>query len=112
MAESCPHFDQIRAVKPSARGCEDCLRIGEPWIGLRLCLTCGHVGCCDDSKNAHATRHFQETQHPLIRSFVRGEKWGWCYIDNRLFENMPRAPRKTLWSRLGSKLRRRASPSR
>ena len=101
MSDSCPHFDQIRAVKPSAKGCEDCLAIGEDtWIGLRLCLTCGHVGCCDDSKNAHATQHFNATQHPLIRSLERGEKWGWCYVDKKYFQSMPRSRGRSLRSRI------------
>ena len=107
MADPCVHFEQIRLVTPSAQGCEDCLRSGDPWIGLRLCLTCGHVGCCDDSKHAHATKHFHETQHPLIRSFEPGEKWGWCYVDERLFDNMPGAPRGKVLRRLGAIFGRR-----
>lgn len=89
MADTCPHFDQINDVKPSADGCEDCIRIGATWNELRLCLTCGHVGCCDDSEHQHATKHFAATQHPLIESFDPGETWGWCYIDKRLFDRMP-----------------------
>src|SRR5438552_4386550 len=81
----CPHFDQIRDVKPSAKGCEDCLRVGDTWNELRVCLSCGHVGCCDDSKNQHATRHFQQTGHALIRSYDAGEHWGWCYADKLYF---------------------------
>ena len=109
MVDRCQHFDQIRAVTPSAKGCEDCLKLGESWIGLRLCLTCGHVGCCDDSKNRHATEHFNQTQHPLIRSLERGEKWGWCYLDKVLFAKMPRVPRRTFRSRLGSLFKRARS---
>ena len=109
MVDRCQHFDQIRDVRPSAKGCEDCLKAGDAWIGLRLCLTCGHVGCCDDSKNTHATAHFNQTQHPLIRSLEAGEKWGWCYVDKVLFENMPRVPRRTLRSRLGSLFNRSRS---
>jgi uncharacterized UBP type Zn finger protein len=70
----------VRDVTPSADGCEDCLEIGDDWVHLRLCLTCGHVGCCDDSPNRHATAHFQHTQHPIIRSFEPGESWRWCYV--------------------------------
>jgi uncharacterized UBP type Zn finger protein len=75
------HLDEIREVVPSANGCEDCLRIGDTWVHLRLCLICGHAGCCDSSKNKHATRHFHATNHPIIRSFEPGENWGWCYVD-------------------------------
>ena len=78
---SCTHLDSIVPVHPSARGCEECLRSGDQWVHLRICLTCGHVGCCDSSKNKHATGHFHGTQHPLIRSFEPGEDWGWCYVD-------------------------------
>src|SRR5437899_4077218 len=82
MAKRCTHGDQIREVTPSADGCEDCLRIGDSWVHLRLCMTCGHVGCCDDSKNKHATAHFRRTGHPIMRSFEPGEDWAWCYVDN------------------------------
>jgi K+:H+ antiporter len=109
MVNRCQHFDQIRAVTPRAKGCEECLAAGDAWIGLRLCLTCGHVGCCDDSKNRHATAHFNQTQHPLIRSLEPGEKWGWCYLDNILFEKMPRIPRRTLRARIGSLFNRARS---
>jgi len=87
--DRCDHFEQIRNVVPSANGCEDCIRIGDTWNELRICLTCGHVGCCDDSNNQHASKHFQATQHPLIKSFDPGERWGWCYVDKRYFEDMP-----------------------
>ncbi len=81
MIETCTHLDQIRKVTPSADGCEDCLKIGDTWVHLRLCQICGHVGCCDQSKNRHATRHFHATRHPLISSLEPGEDWGWCYVD-------------------------------
>jgi len=77
----CGHLDQIRDVTPSAKGCEDCLRIGAGWVHLRLCLTCGHVGCCDSSPNRHATAHFHASDHPLVRSHEPGEDWMWCYVD-------------------------------
>ncbi len=77
----CGHLDQIQAVYPSAAGCEDCLRLGEDWVHLRMCLVCGHVGCCDTSKNKHATAHFHATEHPLIMSMEPGEAWAWCYSD-------------------------------
>ena len=77
----CGHISTIQDVVPSADGCEDCLRIGDVWVNLRLCLTCGHVGCCDDSKNKHASRHYHETEHPMIVSYEEGENWLWCYVD-------------------------------
>jgi len=81
MTTSCTHRDQIREVSPSAEGCEECLAMGDSWVHLRLCRICGHVGCCDSSKNRHATRHFHATGHPIMRSFEQGEEWSWCYID-------------------------------
>ncbi len=77
----CTHLDTMQVVSPSANGCEDCLKTGDHWVHLRLCLACGHVGCCDSSKNKHATKHFHASQHPLITSFEPGEDWGWCYVD-------------------------------
>jgi len=85
---TCEHLDQIKEVTPSANGCEDCLRIGEDWVHLRLCMSCGHVGCCDSSKNKHATKHFHKTHHPIIKSFEPGEEWGWCYVDELFFESL------------------------
>jgi uncharacterized UBP type Zn finger protein len=79
--EGCGHQDQIREVVPSADGCEDCLRIGSWWVHLRLCMTCGHVGCCDSSPNRHASAHFRATGHPIVRSLEPGENWLWCYAD-------------------------------
>ena len=77
----CTHLDQIQDVTPSADGCEECLQSGDTWVHLRECLICGHVGCCDSSKNKHATRHFHSTGHPLVRSLEPGENWMWCYVD-------------------------------
>ena len=82
----CTHLNQIQEVTPSADGCEDCLRIGDTWVHLRLCVICGHVGCCDQSKNRHATKHFHATSHPIIKSFEPGEDWGWCYVDQVFFD--------------------------
>jgi uncharacterized UBP type Zn finger protein len=82
----CPHLADIQDVTPSAEGCEDCLRIGGQWVHLRLCLTCGHVGCCDDSPNRHAAAHFRSAGHPVIRSFEPDEDWVWCFIDQVGFE--------------------------
>ena len=86
MSETCSHLDQIRDVKPGTPGCEECLELGDTWVHLRLCLSCGHVGCCDNSKNTHATKHFHATDHPLIQSFERGEDWRWCYVDEVFIE--------------------------
>jgi len=90
-AQACQHIAQIQDVRPSARGCEDCLRIGGWWVHLRLCLSCGHVGCCDQSPNRHATAHFKATEHPVIRSFEPGEDWGWCFVDEAYLE-LPAQP--------------------
>jgi len=84
----CEHLAQIRDVTPSADGCEDCLRTGATWVHLRLCMTCGHVACCGDSPNRHATKHFQHSHHPMIRSFEPGEVWGWCYVDEVMFDEL------------------------
>lgn len=78
----CSHFDQIKDVSPSSQGCEECMKLGDSWIHLRLCMTCGKVGCCDDSKNKHATKHYHSTGHPIVRSFEPGESWLWCYPDH------------------------------
>jgi uncharacterized UBP type Zn finger protein len=86
MPTVCGHLDHIHKVKPSAAGCEECLAMGDSWVHLRECLECGHVGCCDDSKNKHATKHFHKTQHPIIRSFQPGERWKWCYVDEVMWE--------------------------
>lgn len=83
---TCRHKDQIRDVSPSAAGCEDCLKTGDKWVHLRLCLTCGHVGCCDSSKNQHATKHYQASRHPIVRSIERGENRMWCYVDEVVVE--------------------------
>jgi uncharacterized UBP type Zn finger protein len=89
MSATCTHLDQIHDVTPSAQGCEDCLKTGDDWVNLRICLICGHVGCCDASKNKHATKHFHETGHPLIESFEPGEDWAWCYVDQARLQPAP-----------------------
>jgi uncharacterized UBP type Zn finger protein len=81
----CRHFDLIRNVTPNSTGCEECLKTGDRWVHLRMCMTCGHVGCCDSSKNKHATKHFNTTHHPIMRSIEHGENWYWCYLDNIMF---------------------------
>ena len=80
---TCSHLDMVTVLElpESVEGCEDCLREGGVWMHLRICLTCGHVGCCDDSPNRHATAHYHAEGHPLIRSLERGEEWSWCFED-------------------------------
>jgi hypothetical protein len=87
--QSCSHLGQVKLAELPAEvaGCEDCLREGSKWLHLRICLTCGHVGCCDDSPRRHASAHAAEhADHPLIRSLEPGEDWCWCYIDEVAFE--------------------------
>jgi hypothetical protein len=91
MAKQCSHLGEVRDVEPrTPAGCEECLEMGSDWVHLRLCLECGHVGCCDNSPNKHATAHFRAEKHPLIKSFERGEDWGWCYVDEVFLEPAPR----------------------
>ena len=91
-------------VTPSSQGCQECLQQGDAWMHLRLCMMCGHVGCCDDSTNRHATRHFHATKHPVIKSFEPGESWAWCYPDEELIEAIAAFP-------VESPLEHYASPS-
>jgi uncharacterized UBP type Zn finger protein len=78
----CSHLAGLSNVEPQTpEGCAECLATGGRWVHLRLCLTCGHVGCCDSSPSRHATAHFRETGHPVIRSFEPGEDWRWCFVD-------------------------------
>ena len=81
--EVCTHLNHVtvRELPSSVDGCEDCLRIGGKWLHLRICLTCGHVGCCDNSPSRHASAHADATSHPIIRSLEPGEDWSWCYVD-------------------------------
>lgn len=82
MADTCSHLDTIRVQRPEqVAGCEDCLKIGGQWVHLRMCTECGHVGCCDNSPNRHATAHYNESKHPVIASVEPGEDWFWCYQD-------------------------------
>ena len=84
----CTHLDTIQVVSlpESIQGCEDCLRTGGWWVHLRLCLECGHIGCCDSSPNRHATAHARSVRHPIIRSLEPGEDWCWCYEDEVSFQ--------------------------
>jgi ubiquitin-hydrolase Zn-finger-containing protein len=86
MAIICKHLAAIRDVVPSAPGCEECLKLGDPWLHLRVCRTCGHVGCCNQSPNRHATKHFHATKHPIIEAYDPPEGWGWCYVDEVMFD--------------------------
>jgi len=81
MTDACPHVKEIRKVQPKTKGCEECLKMGDTWVHLRLCLSCGHVGCCDSSKNKHATKHFRAENHPVMQSIEPGEDWRWCFVD-------------------------------
>ena len=80
-AAPCTHLDAIQDVAPAADGCVDCLATGSWWVHLRLCRTCGYVGCCDQSPNRHASKHFEATTHPLIASLEPEEDWTWCFVD-------------------------------
>lgn len=92
MTTGCQHLSAVLDVAPrTPNGCEECLAAGKTWVHLRLCLTCGHVGCCDNSQGKHATKHFHRTQHPIVRSFEPGEDWGWCYVDELFMEPAPTA---------------------
>jgi uncharacterized UBP type Zn finger protein len=88
MKNVCDHIENADQNKTpnTPKGCEECLKSGDKWVHLRLCLECGHVGCCDNSKNKHATRHFHETGHPVIKSFQPGEDWEYCYVDDLFVE--------------------------
>lgn len=81
MLDHCEHESVTHDVAPRASGCEECLHSGSAWMHLRVCLTCGHVGCCDSSRNRHALAHFEETGHPIVQSLEAGERWRWCYED-------------------------------
>ncbi|MEO7368448.1 MAG: UBP-type zinc finger domain-containing protein [Gemmatimonadaceae bacterium] len=88
----CAHLDTVRDVDPrTPDGCEECLKMGAAWVHLRMCSTCGHVGCCDQSQGKHATKHFHSSGHPIIRSFQPGEDWGWCFVDELFIEPAPEA---------------------
>jgi len=82
----CKHLANIIDVKPQAKGCVDCLKTGDEWVHLRLCLSCGNVGCCESSKNKHAKKHFKRVNHSVIKSFEKGEDWIYCYADKIYIE--------------------------
>jgi hypothetical protein len=83
---SCAHLDQIRVDPPErVAGCEECLKIGGQWVHLRVCRTCGQVGCCDSSPNRHASKHAESSAHPIVSSLEPGEDWSWCFMDEIAF---------------------------
>ncbi|WP_071837654.1 UBP-type zinc finger domain-containing protein [Hymenobacter norwichensis] len=83
----CSHLSALTALIPAAEHvCPDCVALGDKWVHLRVCQECGHVGCCDQSKNKHATKHFRATEHPVIISAEPGEQWAWCYVDEQMAE--------------------------
>jgi CPA2 family monovalent cation:H+ antiporter-2 len=83
---NCTHLDRVRDFTPEKRACQECLDLGDTWVHLRICMICGQVGCCDDSKNKHATRHYRASGHPIVASLEPGENWMWCYEDRVLIE--------------------------
>lgn len=84
----CAHLDQIGHPQPSADVCRECVALGDTWPALRMCMTCGYVGCCDKAKNRHMARHFETTGHPVIRSYrERGMDWLWCRVDQALLDS-------------------------
>jgi hypothetical protein len=91
-AMPCKHQNMIRHVTPSAKGCEDCLRIGSKWFHLRVCRSCGYVGCCDSSPNRHARKHFEATKHPVIEGYDPAEGWGYCFVDNTMLNLSDQTP--------------------
>lgn len=96
----CKHLNHLKVARqapvvPSGHGCKECLETGDGWLHLRLCMTCGHVGCCDSSPNKHATRHFHASGHPVVKSFEPGESWAWCYEHGDMIETFPTFPEES-----------------
>jgi uncharacterized UBP type Zn finger protein len=89
MAVACAHLKQIKITETDKDYCEDCIKTGDSWLHLRMCLSCGHVGCCDSSPNRHASKHFRGTGHPLMRSVEPGEGWIWCFVDEVVPGELP-----------------------
>lgn len=83
----CPHLELVDPVEPAGNVCDRCVAMGDSWVHLRACLSCGRVGCCDQSKNKHATKHYHETGHPLVQSIEPGESWIYCYVDEVTFDD-------------------------
>jgi Zn-finger in ubiquitin-hydrolases and other protein len=88
---TCSHLDQIAVLElpEQVAGCEECLAMGSRWVHLRMCQTCGRIGCCDSSPNRHASRHAHESGHAVARSAEPGEDWSWCYVDEVMFRLRP-----------------------
>ena len=109
MSGRCEHFTGLHPVAPRTRGCEECIALGAKWTQLRVCLSCGHVGCCEDSPHAHALAHFNATTHPLIVPLEKRGNWSWCYVHRRYFDALPGAlaRRRSLVTRLAARLRGR-----
>ena len=84
--QNCVHWKDARDLQPDRKVCEECIKTGDRWVHLRICLICGHVGCCDSSPNKHATKHFHSSRHPMMRSIEPGENWGWCYVDEIAYD--------------------------
>ncbi len=82
----CVHIDQVKMIAPLSEGCEQCVEMGDTWVNLRKCAECGQVGCCDSSKNKHATGHYRSSGHFIVQSNQPGETWYWCYECQALFE--------------------------
>lgn len=82
---ACSHKDLIEITETDTTVCPDCVKEGDEWVHLRMCMICGYVGCCDSSRNRHARKHYEDSGHPLIRSIEPDEEWGWCYIDETYF---------------------------
>lgn len=78
---TCSHLNSIKVTDTDIDVCQECLASGDEWVHLRMCTQCGHVGCCNSSKNKHATKHFEQTNHPIMQSAEKDENWKWCYID-------------------------------
>jgi uncharacterized UBP type Zn finger protein len=93
MPPVCALLDAFKLVDlpPEVAGCEECLTLGMTWVHLRMCHSCGHIGCCDNSPGKHATAHFHQTMHPIIRSAEPGEDWSWCYVEEVMFRISPGA---------------------
>ena len=91
MASTCRHLDTIEFIDlpDDVPGCEECLKTGDRWVHLRMCMQCGHIGCCDSSPNRHATKHYRATGHPIVRPAEPGEDWSWCYVDELMLTLRP-----------------------
>jgi uncharacterized UBP type Zn finger protein len=97
--DTCVHLERVVVrpypVRPRTAGCEECLALGDSWVHLRLCMSCGHVGCCDSSPNRHATKHFHASRHPVVKSFEPQEDWAWCYVDEVAIDQIDTFPEES-----------------